>query len=137
MLDTILRRRAQALVLVLSLVLSVTAVFAATELIEAKKGGTINIAPGVRLVIRPGALEEDTAISADMIQKRDRILFRFKPSRTEFLKPAELRIHWQAIEDVEDLILYGEDGEEIEPEIRGWGTKYYIEHFSLYYFRRR
>lgn len=140
MLNTILRKRAQvlALILVLSVLLIAATAFAATELIRAKRGGTVDVAPGVSLVIKPGALEEDTVISANMRVKRDRITFRFGPRGTEFSKPAVLRISWQAIDGVGDLTLHGEKGEEIEPaKITGQGVKYHIEHFSVYYFRRR
>jgi hypothetical protein len=140
MLNTILRKRAQvlALILVLSVLLIAATAFAAAEYISAKKGGTVDVAPGVSLVIKPGALEEDTAISANMKAKRDRISFQFGPSGTEFSKPAVLCISWEVIDGVEDLTLYGENSEEIGPtKITGWGVKYYIEHFSVYYFRRR
>ena len=140
MLNTVLRKRVQVLlpVLVLSVLLVAATAFAATEYISAKRGGTVDVAPGVSLVIKPGALAEDTVISANMKVKRDRISFRFGPSGTEFSKPAVLCISWRAIDGVEDLTLFGEDGEEIEPaKTTGWGLKYYIEHFSIYYFRRR
>jgi hypothetical protein len=140
MLNTILRKRAQVLaaILVLSVVLIATTAFAATEYIKAKRGGIVPVAPGVSLVIKPGALAEDTVISANMKVKRNHISFCFGPSGTVFSKPAELCISWQAIDDVEDLTLYGEDGEGIEPaKTTRWGVKYYIEHFSMYYFRRR
>jgi hypothetical protein len=142
MLNTILWKRAKALsvVLVLSLLLTATLAFAATKLIKAKNGGTINIGPGVNFVIPPEALKVDTVISADMEWTDDYIYFHFGPSGTEFDTPAELRITWQAIDDMglADLRLYTENGEEIEYEIRKWGmVSYYIEHFSLYYYRRR
>jgi hypothetical protein len=140
MLYTIPRKRIQALSLALiltMLVISVTA-FAATELISAKKGGKIEVAQGVLAVIKPHALEEDTIISANMEVTRDRISFVFGPSGTQFKKPMELYISWSVIDDVEDLAIYGEDNEEIEPvKINGRGLKYHINHFSIYYFRRR
>jgi hypothetical protein len=140
---TTLKRRAQVLaaILILAVLLTATTAFAATRFIKAKRGGTIRMDRGVWLVIRPGALEEDAVISADMYMTEDSISFEFGPSGTEFDRPAELRVTWQAIggRDVEDVALYGEDGEEIEeePEIRRWGVVWYIEHFSLYYYRRR
>ena len=141
MLNTILRKRAQvlALILVLSVLLTATAALAATKLIIAKKGGTVNIADGMELVIPPKALVEDTFISADVKHKRDRVIFSFGPDGTEFSKPAKLFISWQAVDDadVEDLTLYGPDGLEIEPKIKGWGVEYGIDRFSLYYYRRR
>jgi hypothetical protein len=142
MLNTIPKKRARALalVLVLSVLQTAATALAATKYIEAGEGGTIDIAEGVELVIPAGALGEDTVISADMEWADDHIYFHFGPGGTEFGKPAELRITWQAIDDMglADLHLYSEDGEEIEYEIKKWGVvSYYIEHFSLYYYRRR
>ena len=143
MLKIIPRKRVYvfALILVLSVLLTAMTALAATRLIKAKTGGTINIAPGVNFIVLPDALEENTVISADMEETEDGIDFHFGPSGTTFDPPAELRITWQAIggRDVEDITLYGEDGEEIEeePEITPWGVIWYIEHFSIYYYRRR
>ena len=139
MFNTVLRKRSQsfALVLVLAALLIATTAFAATKLIIAQKGGRINVAEGVVFVIRPGALEEDTVISVDMIRKKKRIIFEFGPDDTRFSRPAELKISWEVLEDVDDFTLYGERGEEILPRKTGWGLIYEIEHFSLFYFRRR
>ena len=140
MLNTTLRKKVQvlALILVMLVFLAATTALAATEFIEAKTGGSIRIARGVWLVIPPRALEEDTVVSAYMIRRRDRVNFIFEPSGLIFRKPAELKISWQAIAGMggDDLTLYGE-GMEIEPIIRAWGVVYPIEHFSLYYHRRR
>ena len=146
MLNTIPRKKAQvlAITLVLSVLLIAATVFAATEVIEAKKGGRIDVAPGVSLVIKPRGLAEDAVVSANMKVKRNRIRFSFSAvaldddDDVELTKPAVLRVSWRVIDSVEGLTLYGEDGEQIEPDkTTGWGVKYYIEHFSLYYFRRR
>lgn len=139
MLNTILRKRAHlsAAVIAISLLMIATTAFAVTKLIEAKKGGTLEIAEGVELVVPPQALEEDTIISADMKMKSKSITFKFKPDGTVFVKPAKLQIAWSAIQDVDDLTLYEKNGDEIEPRITGWGLEYEISHFSLYYFRRR
>ena len=141
MLKTILRKRAYVLVLVLvlSMLFIATTAFAITSLVKAKKGGEINIAPGVSLIIYPGALEKNTVISADILQGRKRIFFSFGPDDTEFSIPAELCISWEAVQsfDLKNPILFGEDGERLVPKIRWWGVKYNIDHFSLYYYRRR
>ena len=141
MLDTISRRRARvsALTLVLSLLLITTIAFAATELISAKKGGEINVAPGVVFAVPPKALDEDTVITVDMLEKGKRVRFEFEPSGLVFSKSASLRMTWEAVEaaDVEDLLLYAEDGSVIEPKTTGQGVAYSIDHFSIYFFRRR
>jgi hypothetical protein len=146
MLNTILRKRAQVLVLILVLSVLVTAAtaFAATRIIRAKKGGKIDVAPGVSLVIKPGGLAEDAVVSAYMKVKRNRICFSLNAAALddgddiELTKPAALNVSWLAIHGVEDLTLYGQNGEEIEPAKKTrWGVRYDIEHFSLYYFRRR
>lgn len=146
MLNTILRKRAQALalILVLSVLLVAATAFAATEIIKAKRGGVVCVGPGVSLEIKPRGLEEDAIVSADMKIKRNRISFSFSAvalddgDDVELTKPAVLCISWQAIGGVEDLTLYGEHGEEIEPaQTTKRVVKYYVDHFSIYYFRRR
>jgi hypothetical protein len=135
------RARVMALILVLSVSIVATTAFAATKLIEADKGGVVPMGHGVKLTILPNALEEDTEISAEMEYTEDRINFHLGPSGTEFSEPAELRLTWKAIggRDVENIALYDENDQEIEtePEIENSGVVFYIEHFSIYYHRRR
>ena len=139
MLNRILGKKFQILVMVMALLVIVTATvaLATTKLIRAKGGGVINVARGVKLVVKPGSLEEDTEISADLVDEEERICLYFGPDGTQFLRPAILRVNEHVFEGIDDLVLYGEYGEEIEPEIRPWGAQYAIDHFSLYYFRRR
>jgi len=141
MLHTFLRKRAHVitLIVVLSILLTAMTALAASKLIVAKKGGTIDLAPGVKLVIPPKALEEDTVISADMRVKKKRITYDFGPSGTVFSKPAELIISSKVFKKahVDDLVLYGEDGETIEPIRKKKSLVYEINHFSAYYHRRR
>lgn len=130
-----------AFVSVLLIVLIATTALAATRLIKAEKGGVISMGKGAKLVIAPEALEEDTVISAEMEKTEKALEFYFGPRGTDFDPPAELRITWQALggRDVEDITLYDEDGGEIDedPEIRNWGVVFHIDHFSIYYYRRR
>ena len=143
--NTILRRRERSLlpILSVSVFLIAATALAATQLVTAKKGGEIDIAPGVVLKILPNALNEDTVISADIVRKGKRVCFEFQPSGVTFAKPALLGISWEAINEsdifggLDGLILYTEDGSAIEPKVTGQGVTYRIEHFSIYYFRRR
>ena len=139
MLNKILRSKIQVLILILALSIFLTAAIAlaVTKLIVAEEGGMVNISKGAVLLIRPGALEEDTVISANVVRKSEIVCFYFEPSGTEFQIPVELCLSWFFVGDAEELTLYGDDGEEIEPTIYSWGVRYYIEHFSLYYYRRR
>ena len=141
MLSTALRKRTQVLAttIILSVLMVAMAAFAASELITAKKGGIVELAPGVELVFRPGTLEEDTVISADMSVGRKRIKYDFGPDGTVFLKPAKFYVSWETFEGsrVDDYVLYGEDGEEIQPRVKKDCLIYDIEHFSIYYHRRR
>jgi hypothetical protein len=144
MLRTIGKKRAQALalILILSVLLITMAALAATKSIKARRGGVISIDKGVCFRIRPGSLEGDTTISADMVVEEDSICFYFGPDGTTFDPPAEIIIAWPALGEfihlgVHDLTLYGGDGSETKPRMRMWGAKYPIEHFSVYYFRRR
>ena len=143
MLNTTPRRRLQQ-ILVLITILSVflaTEAFAVSRFITADEGGTIDLAEGVSLIIPPGALEEDTMIRAHVVLNRNRICYTFEPDGIVFNKPAKLVVSWEVLEDagVKDLNLYGEDGKRIKPKIlkkeESWA--YRIEHFSLYYHRRR
>ena len=135
------RARVLMLVVAMSVLLTATTVSvaknASSEFIRADEGGVINIEEGVLLVIPPEALEEDTLISAVMMQNRNRIAFHFKPHRLEFLRPVYLCVSWQVIDDIENTTLYGKEGEAIEPQVYSWGVSYPIWHFSLYYYRRR
>jgi hypothetical protein len=141
MLNLILKKKAQALVLamVLSVFLTATIVLAATQFIEAKEGGTIDIAEGAYLDIPPYSLHEDTTISVDMVKEHDYVYFVFGPDYTTFSskKPARLNVSWSAIGNTHDLTLYGEDGKYIVPKTSEWGVQWKIPHFSIYYYRLR
>jgi hypothetical protein len=142
MLHTAFRRRTQvlALIIVLSILMTAVTAFAATKLISAKKGGTVEIAPGVRLEFRPNSLEEDTMISAGMLVESGGVAYEFGPDGTELLKPARLIVSWSVVEDLDldDFILIDdEDGEEIRPKKKKKGLVYELGHFSRYYYRRR
>ena len=90
--------------------------------------------------------DEDTIISANMMRIGESICFEFGPDGTTFAegKPAVLMISWMVVLYMRlcDFTLYGEDGSEIRPGVRWWGLEYgidsfAIEHFSLFYYRRR
>ena len=143
MLNTTPRRRLQQ-ILVLVTILSVflaTEAFAVSRFINADEGGIIDLAEGISLVIPPGALEEDTMIRAHVVLNRNRICYTFGPDDIVFNKPVELVVSCQVLEDadVKDLNLYGENGEKIKPKKlkKEESLLYRIEHFSLYYHRRR
>ncbi len=142
MLSTTPGRRLQVLVLItiLSAFLA-TEAFAVSKFIEADVGGTMSLAKGVTFVIPPGALDEDTMIQAHVVMNKNRISYTFGPDGTVFNKPALLVVSWEVLEDagVEDVNLYGEDGKRIKPKAlkKEESFAYRIEHFSLYYHRRR
>lgn len=147
MLNTIIKKRAQVLTLILVLLVFLTAMTASavTKRID-EDGGTINIASGVSLKFPQDALDDDydgddggIVISADMYQTADFIEFLFGPSPMSFQKSLRLKITWEAIEemDLDTFTLYSPDGEEIQPVERSWGLLWKIKHFSLYYYRRR
>jgi hypothetical protein len=139
MLNAILMKRAWVLVLVivLSVLVTATTALAATKFIRARRGGVIRIAPRVLLIVPPRSLSRNTVISAYMYRTKDQIRFEFGPDGTTFARPAKLLISWRDIDDADDLTLYGEDGERVRTDVRRCGVVCYIEHFSLYYFRRR
>jgi len=102
-----------------------------------------------KLKFPQGALNEDNQISMEITtDEESHVNFEFGPHGVEFDEPVELELSWNSLpEDVrgEDLILYyyhEELGEWLE-EYRGiWSDNcktvtLLLEHFSLYYFRRR
>ena len=136
------RRLHQILVLVTILTVFLTAeALAVSRFIEANKGGIIDLADGISLVIPPGALAEDTRIRAHVVLNRNRVSYTFEPDDIAFSIPLELVVSCQVLEDadVRDLNLYGEDGERIRPKKlkKAKSLLYRLEHFSLYYHRRR
>ena len=137
-----LRKRLQGLVSVtiLLLLLAAAVAFADKQLIEAEEGGVVNIASGADLVIPPKALKEDTIVSAYMEEGSELVTFTFGPDDLRFSKPAMLYISLSLIDalgNIDDLTLYGEDGKKLKPKLTQGILEYRIKHFSLYYYRRR
>lgn len=144
MFNTFLRNRARTLttVLILSILLTAATVLAAVEFIAAAEGGSVNIAKGVELVIVPNGLAKDANVLGEMYEDEDgNISFIFdaynKKSPVKLTKPAQLYVSQNIIKGLKDTTLYGEDNEEIVPEKTNQGLKYSLNHFSLYYYRRR
>ena len=141
MLNKIIKKRAQVLtlILVLSVFLTAMTASAATERIG-KKGGIIDIADGVDLVVPEGAIEgKPIEITADMYWKGDSIEFDFGPSPMTFELRLRLRITWEALEEMglDTFTLYAPGWRELQPTEHPWGLLWKIKHFSLYYCRRR
>ena len=136
-----LRKTSRSLAPIIFLLILTTAItaFAASKLITAKKGGTIEVAPGVELVFKPNSLAEDTVVYADALVEPRLITYEFGPDGLELLKPAKLIVSRRFIQKagVDDLILYAENGEEIDAKIKKKCVIYELEHFSRYYHRRR
>jgi len=136
-----LKKRVAALtvILILSVFLSATTALAITKLIKADKGGKVPVSNGVKLIVPPGSLEEDTVISADLYVRRDVICLSFGPSGTTFDPSAVLKISWKVIAkyDLDDYTLYGPNDLSLSPRITKEGLEYEVPHFSLYYYRRR
>jgi len=142
------KRETRALVLIMFLTVLLTAAITSAGGIKSKyirvhRGGVITLDEGVKLVIPPRALEEDTKISAHMVRNTQKIMFKFKPKGIVFNKPLELWATLEAIKGAASLTLYyaldggSEPIEEIEPVIGDEEATWYLNHFSLYYFRRR
>ena len=111
--------------------------FAATECMKTQHDSEVRIAPGIKLVVHPGALDKQTRITADLVRRQDSVCFDFGPDGTKFAIPAELRVSWRAIKGLNTLALYGESGSRIRPRLGLRGLRYNIDHFSIYYFRKR
>ncbi len=131
-------------------VLFIGVAFAATKWIG-KDGGIVNIRNGVELIIPPKALEEKIKIYAHMSSRqiidekglgRKLLVFTFEPSGTKFNTPAELHIDKKFFEEEnpDDIVICESTrGEAETPYIGDNDDEFiiYIDHFSLYYHRRR
>lgn len=144
MFDTFLRNRARTLttVLILSILMTAATVLAAVEFITAAAGGSVSVAKGVELVIVPDGLAKDANVLGEMYTDEDgNISFIFdaynKNNSIKLTKPAQLYVSRNLVKGLKDLTLYGENDEEIVPEKTNRGLKYSLDHFSLYYYRRR
>jgi len=113
-------------------------------------GGYIHVNKDIYFVVPAGALKDDVKIGVRMKRdKKDRkTKFYFSPEGLEFSIPAAIQAYWKSIDDAEeenpglqyavevDKVIY-KVGSEIKPEIEAWGVTWKIDHFSLYYYRRR
>jgi len=110
-------------------------------------GGFVNVG-SVQLNVPKGALSETIFIwMAEYSDGESCIHFEFGPHGTQFAIPAELNLSWASLKKVssKNLILYYYDktlGEWVEETQGVWSDNrkkatLYIDHFSLYYFRRR
>jgi hypothetical protein len=145
------KRSVQALaaILVLSVLLTTTIALAAAKqkFIRGNKGGTVTISRAVQLVVPPGAVDKNTYIQAEMVRTTERVIFKFRPEGLVFKEgiPAELQADLKAVSDAVDLKLYFAPDEAdpdnytevIYPDITDEKAVWRIEHFSIYYFRRR
>lgn len=133
------------LILLISLVAAIALAAVASGYIKAGKGGTIVIEEGIQLVVPPGALSEDTNIKVKMVRNTNKTTFDFSPEGLVFRKPVELRATYAAISDAASFNLYFAPDpsnpdyytEVITPVEYDWGVTWYLNHFSLYYYRRR
>ena len=136
---TVVRKNLVILPAVLILSMFLTTALAATKVIKVKNGGVIKIANGIFFEVEKDSLIEDTSISAELKYGDDYVDFEFGPDGTTFSEPAKLRIDLDVANamDLDGLTLYGEDGEEIRPNMNKKYVEYEISHFSIYYYRRR
>ena len=145
MLNITMRRKLQiaGTILVLSVLLAAMTALAVTQLVKAGPGGTIDIADGISLKIKPHSLTDDVEITAEMWLVEDeignRVEFSFLPDSIIFGEPAKLIVNMDVINamGLEQLTLYGPGDEPIEPDLKGNRAIYEIPHFSIYYYRRR
>lgn len=151
MLSVILKKRvAQAFagILVMLLLVIVTIAFADNKgegYIIAKDGGTIVIDDDTCLVISKNALEHDTFITAKVVYSPGKTLFYFEPEGLVFNKRVYLQKSKASMKDAGGRTLYYAPDEsnpdnyteEIKPKMGGDSVKWFLEHFSLYYHRRR
>jgi len=110
----------------------------------------ITVTSKTKIIIPQDALTNNVRISADITSdKVSRVDFHFEPHGTVFAKPVEIELSWAMLQDgtlkPQDLILYYYDEsveDWVEETTACWKRQdkvavIYVNHFSLYYFRRR
>lgn len=145
--ETIKTLTAITAILILSLVMIAVAFAIIVEQpIKANEGGTIDIVAGIKFIVPPGALERDTTIRVKMVQNRNKTMFKFGPAGLKFKKAVKLQATTGAINDAAEFNLYYAPNNErpdnytevITPERTSDGTiQWSLNHFSIYYYRRR
>jgi len=110
-------------------------------LIKAKTGGVVCLGPTMGLYVPKYTFKEDTIVSASFAynQMCDTIEFDFGPSPASFSNPLELFVSWSDLAYfglLKDPTLYY-NGFPVSCSESDWGITYYLDHFSIYYFRRR
>lgn len=151
MLNTIIKKRSTK---VLMVILFVSAFVAATIAygsvgqgpIKADKGGVICIDEDTKLIIPAGALSKNTRIRVKMVQNDNKVTFDFEPEGIQFNKPVYLQKKLLSMWDAEwgFALYYAPDPDDleqytevIEPVLDNSDIKWPLDHFSLYYYRRR
>jgi len=150
MMNTILKKKAiqaSATMLVFLLLVIVTIAIAAQGegYIIAKEGGTVIIDNDTQLVIPKNALKEDTLITAKVVYNKNKVKFEFEPEGLVFKKGVYLQKSLDAMGDADGFTLYYAPDpndldnytEEIEPDVSEDNVTWSLEHFSIYYHRRR
>jgi len=109
-----------------------------------ENGGKFKIADGVFFVVPEGSLDADTTICIRMKRTKKKIKFYCGPAGTVFNISATLEVSGKWLKGVKDLTLHLAKSEkdeksvkQIQPESMKHGVQWPIDHFSLYYFRRR
>jgi len=113
-----------------------------SALISPKTGGYLCLSSAMWLYVPPKAFNTKTTISAHFEWYTDYIDFVFGPSPMSFAVPLKLFISWYDINQMGllfDPSLFYDDGvgTPVYYTEDAFGITYYLEHFSIYYFRRR
>lgn len=111
----------------------------ARKLIRADVGGNINLKDGVHLRIPAGALDEDVNIETSKTISDRKASITLKPDGIQFATPVELEVSLKFLDSIEgvDRDLIGPDEEPIPGLLSGNKLLYLLDHFSIYYYRRR
>lgn len=107
-----------------------------SQVYDASQDFMMPIGTDMILMIKKGSLPDGTEVQADLLQSPFKISVNLKPE-AKLKKPAELYVSNELISQagVQDVLLYGENGQAVEPKIAGDGNRLYrITHFSNYYY---
>lgn len=111
----------------------------AKKLVMARKGAHINLRDGVDLGIPAGALSEDKVVTWRKVITDDKVEIHLIPDGLKFSPPAVLEVTKQFLNGIGrvERDLFGPDDKEVPGVDYPGRLQYDLNHFSIYYYRRR
>lgn len=106
-----------------------------------KAGGRINMKDGVILTIPQNSLKKEMAIQTQKIIYDDRVTIHLEPSGLKFKIPAILEVSKKFLDGIgrvdKEVLIGPGDVQRYYGDDMGDTLQYKLDHFSIYYYRRR